>query len=136
MAAKKAPKARFDTMKVGHYSFVAGIAIAVTAGIINQFLGAGQVSLVTLALVLLGVIVGFLNIQTKEREPFLIAAIALGTGSIATYALDPLNLISIGIGSIGIGALFIGMVGNISIFVAPAAIIVAIKTIWDLGSTR
>lgn len=121
---------------IGHYSFMAGVAIAVLFGLLNQFISAQLASWLTLVLVLLGIVAGFLNITRKEREPFLIASIALGTGAIATYALDPLDILGVGIGNVSIGALFVGIVNNIAIFVAPAAIIVAIKTIWDLGSSR
>ena len=59
---------------LGHLAFIAGVIVAIIAGISTDIL---QKEVVTLVLVILGIIVGFMNITAKETIGFLIAAIAL-----------------------------------------------------------
>lgn len=115
-----------DMEKVGEYAFLAGVIIAVLAGV-----AAGAVvayaAWITLALVVLGIIVGLLNVSEKETQPFLVAAIALMvTGTIAAF-------VSIDTVLPPLGSIVAGVVGQIAVFVAPAAVIVALKAVWDLG---
>ena len=77
-------------------------------------------------LVILGLLVGFLNITEKETTPFLVAAIALlATGS----ATDSLKIIP----PKALGIFLASAVNNIAAFVAPGAILVAVKAIWALA---
>jgi len=106
--------------KLGHYAFLVGIVLAIIAGLFETAIAP---SIATLILVLLGLIVGFLNITGKETTPFLIAAIAL-------LAAGGARLDVIGY---GIGGIMVSIIQNISVFVAPAAIIVALKAIYALA---
>lgn len=107
--------------EIGHWSFIVGVLIAVIAGLLSEQIGSS--STIAMLLVALGAIVGILNISEKEVYNFLIAAIAL------------LGIGAAGLGSLpGLSALKVGeMVANIATFVAPAAIIVALKAVYDLG---
>jgi hypothetical protein len=113
-----------NTGKLGEYAFLACVIIAVIAGLVA---GAGLLTTtavwVTLVLVVLGVVVGFLNISEKETTAFLIAAIAL------TVANNAAAWITIPV----ISTYIIGVLGFIAAFVAPAAVIVAIKAVWSLA---
>lgn len=117
--------------RIAHYLFLLGILIAVLSGgwfslvvdgscsanrIINP---AGLVS----ALVLLGLAVGLINLTAKETVPFLIAAIALMLAGIVNLGLIPV-----------IGNCLRSSLSNIVVFVVPGAIIVGLKTIWQLAS--
>ena len=107
--------------KIGHYSFLAGVLIAVLAALIKDFLPEDTT---TLILVLLGLIVGFLNVNAKETVEFLVAAIALmaaGAGA-ANLAIIP-----------GIGTYLAGILKFILAFVAPAAVVVAFKAIYAMA---
>jgi hypothetical protein len=106
--------------KVGGYAFLVGVLIAILAVFVS-------VPEVPLALAVLGLLVGLLNIADKETEKFLIASIAL----LASYAsLSPLAVTPV----LGIYvAMILPVFGNIAVFVAPAALIVALKTIYTLG---
>lgn len=107
---------------IGHWAFIAGVLIAVlaaVAGLMNIALDAGTVAML---LVVLGVIVGFLNISQKEMTGFLVAAIALILSSAANLGSLPV-----------IGGFATDAVSNIATFVAPAAVIVALKAVIDLG---
>ena len=116
MAAKKPVKP--DLKKVGHYSFIAGIVLAVLIALIPQLRG----DVAVWVLVLLGVLVGLLNVTAKETTAFLVATLALILASSAS-ALT-LAVIWTGLTSI---------LGNIIIFVSPAAIVVALKTVIALA---
>ena len=59
--------------KTGHWAFLIGFALAIIAGFVPQL----QIPAVTWILVLLGLIVGFLNITAREVQEFLIAAVAV-----------------------------------------------------------
>ncbi len=77
-----------------------------------------------LLLVVLGLITGLMNITEKETTPFLVAALALlatGTAS-ATLMVIP-----------KVGIYLASIVNAIGVFVAPAAIVVALKTIKALA---
>ena len=113
--------------KIGEYAYIVSVVIAVLAGLAAGFMSVPPA--ITLLLVVLGVIVGFLNISEKETTPFLIASVALIVAGTAGFVainglLPPLGTI---IGSI---------VRNIAVFVAPAAIIVAVKAIAALASAK
>src|SRR3989344_4878228 len=121
--------------QIGSYAFLIGAAIAIIAGVLY---GAGQTGMlgeaagwVPLALVILGIVVGFLNIKDKETDKFLIASLALivlaGTAGgllVIDRAIDPL------------GSIFAGMAQNLAIFVAPAALIVALKSIKGFAAEQ
>ena len=109
-------------MKIGEWAFIIGIALAVLLG----FVPAKYTGMAILVLVVLGLLVGFLNITEKETTPFLVAAIALlATGS----AADSLKVIPPDV----LGSFLYSGVNNIAAFVAPAAILVAVKAIWALA---
>jgi len=110
--------------KIGSYAFIVGVIIAIIAA----FIGAGYEYYITLLLLILGLIVGFMNITQKEAFNFLIATIALLAANAATQwtlALD--------VSGVTLGTWITTILGNISIFVAPAAVIVALKAIYDMA---
>jgi hypothetical protein len=114
-------KNKMNMETVGQWSFIVGVVIAVLSGIFVT----AYVGWVGLILIVLGILVGVLNISDKEVYDFLIAAIALMLTGAA--GLDRLPMI----GSY-LGPIFL----NISTFVAPAAIIVALKAVYELGKEK
>ncbi|MEM5772918.1 MAG: hypothetical protein QXL86_01690 [Candidatus Aenigmatarchaeota archaeon] len=106
--------------RIGEYAFLVGVILAVLAGLV--MLTGGWVAVV---LVILGLIVGFLNISAKETTPFLVSAIALLMAGSA--GLETLPIIGVFLGPI---------IANILHFVAPAVVIVALKTVFDLAKKR
>ncbi len=112
--------------KMGEYAFLVGVAVAVIAVLIGSAIPGAE--FVPLALVVLGLAVGFLNVSEKETTPFLIAAIALtaaGTSASGTLGLIP-----------GVGQTLAKIVNNIAVFVVPGAILVALKAVWALASKK
>jgi hypothetical protein len=109
---------------IGSWAFILGVLIAIIAG-----LAAGSIDVTTqgyigVILVVLGLAVGFLNIGAKEVNDFLIAAIALIAVGAANLAAIPL-----------VGTYLASMVLFVSAFVAPAALIVALKAIYNTAKT-
>lgn len=104
--------------KLGHWAFLLGVLLAVAAGVVPQF----QVPAVTWLLVFLGLLVGVMNITAKESQEFLVAAIALLLASNAAS------------GIIALGLVMSTVLTNIVTFVFPAALLVAVKVIWELAS--
>lgn len=109
--------------KIGKWAFILGVVIAVVAGLASGAMTTFWAGVVTVALVLIGLVVGFLNISEKEVNNFLIAAIAIAL--LRSAGLE-------GIPIIGDPYLF-KMVLNVSAFVAPAALVVALKSVYTLA---
>lgn len=103
--------------KIGHWAFIVGILLAIIAGLIPTL----QTSTVTWILVILGLVVGLLNISAKETTEFLVAVVAL--------------LIVGSAGAIpALGGIVLAILANIVALSAPAALIVALKAIYALAA--
>ncbi len=114
--------------KIGGYAFIAGIVIAVLAGIAGSIV-AGYAGGITLVLVILGLLVGYLNISAKEVLTFIVAAIGLiVAGSANLQAID--TVVS------GLGTVLQAILANIMVFIAPAVIIVGLKAIYSVAKAR
>jgi len=103
--------------KIGHWAFLIGVFLAVIAGFLPQL----QTSMVSWVLILLGLVVGFLNITARETQEFLIAAVAVLVS--ASAAGNVVNL------SYSLSV----VLANVVTFVFPAALLVALKTVWHLA---
>ena len=124
-----------DMEKIAHWAFVACVIIAIVMGLVVGYMvnqsysnTANADADVTLILLVLGIVVGLVKITAKEVTPFLIAAIALmvaGTG--ITNVWSPLTTIN---------ALLYDwanyILRYIIAFVAPAAVIIAIKAVFAM----
>ena len=116
--------------RIGEWAFLAFVIIAILAGLATSANVTAPYLEVTAVLVVLGIIVGFLNITEKETNSFLIAAIALLAAGTASFAsLDVA-------GSPGVGAVIDNVLRFIGAFVAPAAVIVALKAVHAIGSRK
>lgn len=125
--------------KIGSWSFIIGIIIALLVGLYtamtiedggNFLLADNTGGMVAWVLAVIGIIVGLLaifgrgTITAKETPGFLLAGIAL----VVMYSvfkgatIDP-----------WLGSLLEGISLSLSIFVAPAVGILAIKEIYDMG---
>ena len=63
--------------KLGSYAFLLVLALAVIAGLFPQLQAGQALTTVTWILVILGLIVGLLNVTKRESEGFLVASVAL-----------------------------------------------------------
>jgi hypothetical protein len=108
-----------DLKQVGKWSFIAGMVVAVLAGLF-------VVPYTALVLFVLGLVVGFLNVTVKETEKFLIAAIALivlGVASIQT--LSVLGMV--------VSDIINAVLANFIAFVGASALVVAVKAVIEIG---
>ncbi len=111
--------------QMGGYAFLAGIVLALLAGIFGSMLSVEMQGWFLLALIVLGLVVGFLNVSDKEVNSFLIAAIALmAVGGTSGLTLIPMA-----------GVVLDSIVGSLAVFVAPAALVVALKSVYSLGKS-
>ncbi len=115
--------------KIGSWAFIIGVVIAVVTGIAIGLMpavsGETWVNYVPLILVILGLIVGFLNIGDKEVMPFLIASVAL----VMVGTVAELNTIPV------FGIVLAKIVNYIAVFAAPAALVVALLEFYRLAAT-
>lgn len=109
---------------IGFLAFAAGLILAVIGGIVSPDNGH-----IILVLVILGILVGILNVTIREATPLLLAAIALL--AVGTVGFDPLNdLFS------GLGTVLNDIVYYFARLMAPAAVIVAVKALLSVGFPR
>ena len=118
MAKQTNPKPKADLKRIGHLSFIAGIVLAVLMAFVTQLRGDVAIWI----LVILGVIVGLLNVTSKETMGFLVASLTL----IIASSASALTLATIHV-------VLTSILGNVIIFVSPAAIVVALKTVYALA---
>jgi hypothetical protein len=103
---------------VGSWAFLIGVLLAVILGF------AGGSSTWTLVLVVIGLIIGFLNVTASETEPFLMSGAVLIIAS------------SLGQTTLGAAAEWPWLEGILEALLAifvPATIVVAIKNVFSLA---
>ncbi|MBS3167809.1 hypothetical protein J4216_01660 [Candidatus Woesearchaeota archaeon] len=112
---------------IGGWSFIVGALIALILGVIPST--ANKPWVIGLLLVL-GVIVGLINITDKEIVPFLIACVAF---------LVAAPTFGAAVAAGGFGATFSWLtriLTHIGVFVVPAAVIASIKAIMALAGSK
>ncbi|GIU69370.1 MAG: hypothetical protein KatS3mg002_0606 [Candidatus Woesearchaeota archaeon] len=108
--------------KVGSWAFIIGVIVALILGIFEDV---QKNAIATSILVVLGLIVGFLNVTGRETTPFLLASLSLVLVSeFGGNALAQVEYIGSALGGTLTALLF---------FVVPATIIVALKAIYALA---
>lgn len=101
-------------MKIGSIAFLVGLVIAVVGAFVS-------VDWFPVLLVVIGLIVGFLNVSGGESRRFLIAAIAF---LMAADALDTLPMVGLKVTDIML---------NIGYMVGAAALLVAILSLFEMS---
>lgn len=106
--------------ELGSYAFIAGVLIAVIASFVSL-----DATLVTEALVVLGIIVGLINVTEKETQQFLVATVSLVlVSSLAGTGLKEVPVIGTQLQKILFGVMT---------FVTPAVIVVSLKQIYGIA---
>ncbi len=101
---------------LGSWAFLVGVVLAVVLGLVGTIDGTW-----TIVLVVIGLIVGLLNVTAKETMPFLMS----GTVLIIVSAL--------GGGFLAEVQILADMVNALLVIFVPATIIVAIKNVFNLS---
>lgn len=133
---KKAPKAKAPVLhsnviqKVGSWGFLAGVILAIILGISGSLASNGVASLPTITwmtslLIIVGLIVGFLNVTSNETNQFLFATLVLVVISgLGGNMLGQIN---------AIGTMLKSIFSAILLFVVPATLIVSLKAVVALA---
>ncbi|MFH1511301.1 MAG: hypothetical protein ABIF10_06420 [Candidatus Woesearchaeota archaeon] len=108
--------------KVGVYAFMAGLILAV---LIALFAASNPPAWGFLVLAVMGLIVGFLNVSDKEVQMFLIATI----GFMVSLSVMGTMIDKLAFGWKAVSVFF----GLVSVFIAPTALVVAIKALFNLA---
>jgi len=103
-----------NSLKIGHWAFIVGLILAVISPFVN-------IPYTAPLLFILGLIVGFLNVQERESSGFLVAVIAL---------------LAVGVSGLQLGALtatVAAILEGLIALVSPAGLIVGIKQVLSIG---
>jgi len=114
-----------NSQQIGSWAFLLGALIAIVTGVFTGIF-VGYEGIILLILVVLGLVVGFLNITDREIDKFLVAAIAL-------ILVGSANLTAANTVIPGLGTILQTIVTNVSRFVAPAALLVSLKAVYNLA---
>lgn len=115
---------------IGHYSFIGGVVIAVVLGLVPSATLGDAAGWLASLLVVLGLIVGFMNVGSKETKDFMLVATVLIIAAYAGGASDHLGSVQV------IGSYLAGIFSNILAFVIPATVVVGLKQIIALGQNE
>ena len=112
---------------IGSYAFIVGVVLAIILGIASSVLGPQVKPILSSILIIMGIVVGFMNITEKEVKDFLLTVavliVAVGLGGASSGLGDILY----------IGPYLSGIFQQLLAFVVPAAIVVCLKTIDKLA---
>ena len=110
--------------KVGKWAWIVGICLAVVLGV---FADAGKSTVIESILVILGLIVGIINVTLEETKNFLLAAAVLLLTSFVGGSAFTLSLWGGSLSAIMTALVF---------FVAPMTIVVAVKAIYAVAKDQ
>ncbi len=96
----------------GKYAFIVGVVLAILAGFVHN-------TWIPVVLAVLGLVVGFLNITAAETRSFLLAAIGL------TVAVSSIRDLA------WVGDWLATTLGNLVVFIGPALLVVALKSLFE-----
>jgi hypothetical protein len=112
---------------LGAYAFLVGVILAVGFGLFNESLESAG-GMFYSALVIIGLIVGFMNVGDKNSSIFLMASVslvvvgALGAEPLKYIALDNYVVTSLR-----------NVLGSLLVLFVPATIVVALKTVFSVS---
>ena len=112
---------------VGAYAFLIGVILAVIIGLFNKPLDSAG-GLFYSALVIIGLIVGFMNVGDKNSSTFLMASLSL----VIAGALGAEGLKYIASSNQVVASLR-NVLGSLLVLFVPATILVALKTVFSMA---
>ncbi|MEK6984726.1 MAG: hypothetical protein AABX33_09210 [Nanoarchaeota archaeon] len=114
--------------QIGDYSFIVGVIIAIVLGLAAPKIPPTASNWLWSVLIVLGLLVGLLNVSGKETKEFLWVTVALvivayaGSAQIREWSNVQF-----------IGPYLSGIFNSIMAFVIPASVVVALKDVWELA---
>ena len=117
---------------LGAWAFLIGVILAIAIGLSTTLLPIPMLTIyskqIYAILVLLGIVVGFLNVTGRETQTFLIAGAVLVI--VSRFGMDGVTATIIGF---GVSAAVSSVFGALIALFAPATIIVALKTVFSIA---
>lgn len=117
---------------VGAWAFLIGVILAVIIGLSTTAIPIPSLTkysaYIYAILIVLGVVVGFLNVAGKDSQTFMIAGVILVI--VSQFGMDSVNKSLIGI---GLGDVIKSVFGALLVLFVPATIIVALKTVFNIA---
>lgn len=119
--------------KYGELAFLGGIVLAFIVGLASGLIGDALLPYVMAVLIVLGLVVGFMNIKEKEVNSFLMATIALLL--VSTSWASMMGYLAVVLGALGptLTSAITGIMSALISFISPAAFIVALKALYNLA---
>jgi len=121
---------------LGAWAFLIGVILAIIIGLItstwlrSKFPEIVEISpIIYSVLVILGIIVGFMNVTGRDSQTFLIAGAVLVIAS--KFGMDAVSSSLIGV---GVGEVVRSVFGALLALFVPATIIVALKTVFSIAN--
>ena len=117
---------------LGAWAFLIGVILAIIIGLSTSLISIPTLttysSSIYAILVILGIIVGFINVTSKDSQTFLIAGAILIIAS--KFGMESVTGSLIGI---GVGNIVTSIFGALLALFVPATIIVALKTVFGIA---
>jgi len=113
---------------IGAWAYIIGMIIAVALGVFSTL--PGMTWLLTI-LIVMGLIVGFLNVNEKETSAYLLAAVSLVI--VTSFGGGVIGTIGDGTSLVWLGNALQGVLNAMTVFIVPATIVVALKAIYALA---
>lgn len=112
---------------IGAYAFLIGVVLAIIIGLFSEPLQSSGGWIYT-ALIIIGLIVGFMNVSDKNSRTFLVASLAIVI--VAALGSDPLKYIALN--NYAVKALS-NILNSLLVMFVPATIIVSLKTVFSMA---
>lgn len=125
-------KGRKFKNKVGAWAFLIGVILALVIGLVTSLISipalADLSTEIYVILALLGIIVGFMNVASKDSQTFLMAGTVLVI--VSKFGMEGVTGSLIGLNIAGaVNTIF----GALLVMFAPATVIVALKTVFGIA---
>ncbi len=112
---------------LGAYAFLVGVILAIIFGLFNGALERNG-GLFYSALVVIGLIVGFMNVGDKNSSTFLMASLSLVI--VGSLGMEPLKYIAL---NNYVVTSLRNVLGSLLVLFVPTTIIVALKTVFSMA---
>jgi hypothetical protein len=111
---------------LGAYAFLVGVIFAIVFGVFSDSLERAT-GLFYTAIVIIGIIVGFMNIGDKDSHTFLLASLSIVIAG--GLGLEPLKYIA----NNYVVEILRNVLGSLLVLFVPATVIVSIKTVFAIA---
>ena len=129
MAVKTNSKSESTWQTVGAYAFIVGVGLSIIMGVLIP-----PAAWMVAVLAILGLAVALINIKDEEVSGYLLANIAVLIGSNAFNTMLTTLTIPLKLGAAAVTLQTI--TGNLVFFVAPGAVLIALRQIYKIAKEQ